>query len=55
MQPLTLNELFFSVVERNLSRLVLWKREQEWVPGSAAEFYAQVAATANGLQKRDAA
>ena len=51
MQPLTLNELFFSVVERNLSRLVLWKREQEWVPGSAAEFYAQVAATANGLQR----
>lgn len=50
MPPRTLNELFFNLVERDLSRLVLWKRDQEWVPGSAAEFYAQVAATANGLQ-----
>jgi long-chain acyl-CoA synthetase len=49
MLPRTLNELFFKLVERNLSRLVLWKRENEWVPGSAADFYAQVAATANGL------
>jgi long-chain acyl-CoA synthetase len=49
MLPRTLNELFFKLVERNLSRLVLWKRENEWVPGSATDFYAQVAATANGL------
>ena len=50
MLPRTLNELFFNLVERNLSRLVLWKREQEWIPASAAVFYAQVATTARGLQ-----
>jgi long-chain acyl-CoA synthetase len=50
MLPRTLNELFFNLVERNLPRLVLWKREQEWIPASAAEFDAQVATTARGLQ-----
>ena len=50
MLPRTLNELFFSLMERRLSRLVLWKREQEWVPVSAAEFHAQVVATVNGLR-----
>lgn len=51
MPPRTLNELFFNLLERNVPRLMLWKREQEWIPVSTAEFQAQVAATANALQK----
>lgn len=46
----TLNELFFRVVERNLSRLMLWKRGSDWLPVSTAEFRAQVFATARALQ-----
>ena len=49
MPARTLNELFFHVVERNVPRLMLWKRGETWVPVSTAEFYAQVVATANAL------
>ena len=50
MPPRTLNEIFFNVVERDVPRLMLWKRAEEWVPVSTAELYAQVAATANALR-----
>ena len=51
MLPRTLNELFFQLVDRNVPRLLLWKRDQAWIPVSTAEFHAQVAATANALRE----
>jgi long-chain acyl-CoA synthetase len=50
MLPRTLNEIFFNVVQRDVPRLMLWKRAEEWVPVSTSEFYAQVLATAQALK-----
>ncbi|HEX4487802.1 MAG TPA: long-chain fatty acid--CoA ligase [Terriglobales bacterium] len=51
MLPRTLNEIFFNVVERNVPRLMLWKKAEDWLSTSTVEFYAQVVATANALSK----
>jgi long-chain acyl-CoA synthetase len=51
MPPRTLNEIFFNIVERNVPRLVLWKKGEEWLSTSTAEFYTQVTVTATALSQ----
>jgi long-chain acyl-CoA synthetase len=46
----TLNELFYSIVERNLDRAMLYKREQQWVPISSREIYRNVVGVARTLE-----
>lgn len=46
----TINEVFFQVVERNLSRAMLYKRGVAWRPISAKELYRNVVGTARALQ-----
>jgi long-chain acyl-CoA synthetase len=50
MAPRTLNEVFLQIADRDIERLLLWKRGNEWVPTSTREFYAQVVATADLLK-----
>jgi long-chain acyl-CoA synthetase len=46
----TLNEIFYSVVERNLERAMLFKRQQSWVPISSRDLYRDVLGVARTLQ-----
>ena len=50
MNNKTLNDVFFTVVERNSDRVMLTRASGEWVPISAAQLQAQVYATARQLQ-----
>ncbi len=52
MPPRTLNEVFFGIVERNLARLMLYRKDQTWLPISTAEFASHVTATARLLRAR---
>jgi long-chain acyl-CoA synthetase len=48
----TLNDIFFAAVDRNLDRLLLYRREgrQDWLSISAHDFHHQVAATTETLR-----
>lgn len=46
----TINEIFFQVVERDLSRAMLYKRGVAWRPISSKELYRNVLGTARALQ-----
>jgi long-chain acyl-CoA synthetase len=45
----TINDIFFTVVERDLSRVMLQREAIDWVPISSSELYARVIATARAL------
>jgi long-chain acyl-CoA synthetase len=58
MSLATLNDIFFSIVERGSPRVMLHRESIDWVPTSAAELYRDVAGVANllaswGLRKGD--
>lgn len=46
----TINEVFYSAVERNLDRAMLYKRKVEWVPISSQELYRSVVGIARSMQ-----
>ena len=45
----TINDIFFSVVERDHERVMLYKPGKEWLPISARELYRKVVGTARAL------
>ncbi|MBV9609930.1 MAG: AMP-binding protein, partial [Acidobacteria bacterium] len=45
----TINDIFFSVVDRDLERVMLYKQRGKWVPISSRELYSNVIATARSL------
>jgi long-chain acyl-CoA synthetase len=45
----TINDVFFSVVERNLDRVMLYKQTVKWIPVSSRELYREVIGTARTL------
>jgi long-chain acyl-CoA synthetase len=47
----TVNDIFFSIVARNLSRVMLYREAAAWVPVSSQEFCRNVCGTARALQK----
>jgi long-chain acyl-CoA synthetase len=50
MSVRTINELFYSVVERNLDRVMLFKRKLSWHGISSAELYRNVVGVAKALE-----
>jgi long-chain acyl-CoA synthetase len=46
----TVNEVFYSVVEKDLDRVMMSKRDGKWIPLSSREFYRRVAAVAHALE-----
>ena len=46
----TLNDVFFAVVERRHPKVMLWRREDAWVPVSSETFAAGVAGVAGALR-----
>src|SRR5450755_962424 len=50
MNNKTLNDIFFSVVDRNIKNIMLTRVSGEWTPISAAHLQAQVYATARQLR-----
>ena len=51
MSIATLNDIFFTVVERNLDRMMLHRQAGKWIPISSGEFGQSVARTAAALQQ----
>jgi long-chain acyl-CoA synthetase len=49
MSITTLNDIFFTAVERNLDRMLLHRENGEWLPISSREFGRRVARTARAL------
>jgi long-chain acyl-CoA synthetase len=47
----TINDIFFSVVERNLDQVMLYKQTIKWIPISSRELYRDVVGTARSLAK----
>jgi long-chain acyl-CoA synthetase len=47
----TINDIFFSVVERNLDQAMLYKQTVKWIPISSRELYRDVVGTARSLAK----
>jgi len=47
----TINDIFFSVVERNLDQAMLYKQTVKWIPISSRELYRDVVGTARTLAK----
>lgn len=47
----TINEIFYSVIERNLDRVMTYKQTTRWIDVSARELYRQVLGTARQLAK----
>ena len=47
----TINDIFFSVVERNLDQVMLYKQTVKWFPISSRELYRDVVGTARSLAK----
>ena len=45
----TLNDIFFSIVERNHERVMLHRQAIQWVPISSQEFYRNVAGVARAM------
>jgi long-chain acyl-CoA synthetase len=50
MSIATLNDIFFTAVERNLDRMLLYRDAGQWLPVSSREFGRRVARTAHTLQ-----
>jgi len=51
MKPQTLNDIFFSIVERKHERLMLVREASQWAPISSQEFYRNVAGMARALSR----
>jgi long-chain acyl-CoA synthetase len=51
MNPQTINDLFFAIVERSQPRVMLVREESEWVPLSSQELYQKVAGVARVLRQ----
>ncbi|MGB7601512.1 MAG: long-chain fatty acid--CoA ligase [Candidatus Sulfotelmatobacter sp.] len=51
MSLATLNDVFFTAVERNLDRAMLHRKEGKWLPISSSELRGNVAGTVRGLQE----
>ncbi len=49
MKPRTLNDIFFSIVDRKHERLMLVREASQWSPISSQEFYRNVAGMARAL------
>ena len=49
MSMATLNDIFFTAVERNLDRMMLYRDAGKWIPISSREFGRNVARTAHAL------
>jgi long-chain acyl-CoA synthetase len=49
MEPRTLNEIFFRIVDRRQERLMLSRGATTWLPVSSQEFYRSVAGVARAL------
>jgi len=47
----TVNDIFLSVVERNLDHAMLYKQTVKWIPISSRELYRDVIGTARSLAK----
>ena len=51
MKPQTLNDIFFSIVERKNERLMLVRETSQWAPISSQEFYRNVVGMARALSQ----
>lgn len=51
MSLTTLNDVFFTAVERNLDRAMLHRQEGKWLPISSSALRRSVAGTVRGLQQ----
>jgi long-chain acyl-CoA synthetase len=51
MSLATLNDVFFTAVERNLDRAMLHRQEGKWLPISSSDLRRSVAGTVHGLQE----
>ena len=51
MSLATLNDIFFSTLERNLDRIMLYREAGKWLPISSREFGVNVARTARALHQ----
>jgi long-chain acyl-CoA synthetase len=49
MNPQTLNDIFFAIVDRKHDRVMLVRERSQWAPISSQEFYHDVAGVARGL------
>jgi long-chain acyl-CoA synthetase len=49
MSIVTLNDIFFAAVERNLDRMMLYRESGKWLPVTSREFGRSVARTAHAL------
>ncbi len=50
MNPQTINDIFFAIVEQDQSRVMQVRRANQWVPISAQELYRNVAGVARVLR-----
>jgi len=50
MQPQTLNDIFYAIIERRQERVMLARERNHWVPISAQELYRNVAGMARALK-----
>src|SRR5580765_8895162 len=50
MSIATLNDIFFTALERNLDSLMLYREQGHWLPVSSRQFSESVARTANALR-----
>ncbi len=51
MKPQTLNDIFFSIVERRHDRVMLVREASRWTPVSSQELYRNVAGVARALSQ----
>lgn len=51
MTPLTVNDIFFAIVERGQERVMLVREGSRWTPMSAREFYRNVSGMARALKR----
>ena len=51
MTPLTINDIFFAIVERGQERVMLIREESRWSPISTREFYRNVSGMARALKR----
>lgn len=51
MNPNTINEVFYTAVERNFDRVMMYKQTAKWIPISSHELYRDVVGVARSLEK----
>src|SRR6266581_286518 len=51
MEPQTLNDIFFAIVDRKHERLMLAREGTSWLPISSQDFYRNVAGVARALRE----